>query len=112
VASTVSSQATIRPLSHINHLTFNQPVRLPGVLLPAGRYEFEAEPAGTHRDIVRVSDDKGRPYYLGFTRDVPRPVGHPANRTIDFGEAVAGSPMPIAVWYPMDASTGHAFVYR
>jgi hypothetical protein len=113
VASAVSSQAiTIGPLSNINHLTFSQPVRLPGVLLPAGSYEFELGPAGTHRDIVRVSDVHGRPYYMGFTQEVARPSGSTNKRVIDFGEAVAGSPMPIAVWYPVDSSTGHAFVYR
>jgi hypothetical protein len=111
--STVSSHAiTVSPTSHINHVTFSQPVKLPGVVLPAGTYEFELGPPGTHKDIVRVSGQRGQPYFLGFTREVPRPRNLPSSRTVEFGEAVPGAPAPIAIWYPMNAPSGHAFVYR
>jgi hypothetical protein len=113
LVSTVSSHAiTISPSSHINHVTFSQPVKLPGVTLPAGTYEFELGPAGTHRDIVRVSSRGGQPYFMGFTREVPRPRNLPSTRVMEFGETVPGAPAPIAVWYPVNATSGHAFVYR
>jgi hypothetical protein len=113
LVSTVSSHAvTFSPSTQINHVTFNQPVKLPGVILPAGTYEFELGPAGTHRDIVRVSSRGGRPYFLGFTLEVPRPRDLPSTRVMEFGETVPGSPAPIAVWYPLNAASGHAFVYR
>jgi hypothetical protein len=113
LVSTVSSHAiTISPSSHINHVTFSQSVKLPGVTLPAGTYEFELGPAGTHRDIVRVSSQGGQPYFMGFTREVPRPRNLPSTRVMEFGETVPGAPTPIAVWYPLNAPSGHAFVYR
>jgi len=112
LVSTVSSHAiTLIPTS-VNHVTFSQPVKLPGVTLPAGTYEFELGPAGTHRDIVRVSSRGGQPYFLGFTREVPRPRNLPSTRVMEFGEAAPGAPAPIAIWYPLNSSSGHAFVYR
>ena len=113
LASTVSSHAiTFSPTTPTNHVTFSQPFKLPGVILPAGTYEFELGPAGTHPDIVRVSGRTGQPYYMGFTREVPRPRNLPNTRIMEFGEMVPGAPAPIAVWYPLNAPSGHAFVYR
>jgi hypothetical protein len=113
LASAVSSRAvTVSPSSQINILTFNQPVKLPGVVLPAGTYRFELAPAGTHQDIVKVSSRSGMPYYLGFTRVVERPTTLPKNMMIQFGETTGGVPPPIAVWYPTHTPSGHAFVYR
>jgi len=113
LASTVSGRAiAISPSSHVNHVTFSQPVSLPGVTLPAGTYDFELGPAGTHRDIVRVSSQGGQPYFMGFTREVPRPRTLRTNQVMEFGETRPGAPAPIAVWYPLNAPSGHAFVYR
>jgi hypothetical protein len=112
LASAVPGRAiTISPSTHTNRVTFNQPVKLPGVVLPAGTYEFELAPAGTHQDIVRVSGRTGRPYYLGFTRPVERPRAMPRSQVVEFGESIAGVPLPIAVWYPLNEASGHAFVY-
>ena len=110
VASThVSAGAAPR----INYLTFSQPVALPGVVLPAGTYAFEEAPGGAHRDVVLVTDRGGQtPFYLGFTMPVRRPESLPDDQPMEFGEAPAGSPIPIAVWYPVGSSTGHEFLYR
>ena len=113
LASTVSSHAlTFSPITQINHVTFSQPVALPGVTLPAGTYDFELGPAGTHPDIVRVSGRHGQPYYLGFTRAVPRPRTAPRSQIMAFGESLPGAPAPITVWYPVNSPSGHEFVYR
>jgi hypothetical protein len=112
VATVASHAITFSPTRNIQHVTFSQPVKLPGVTLPAGTYEFELGPAGTHRDIVRVSSRGGQPYFLGFTREVPRPRNLPSTRVMEFGETVPGAPAPVAVWYPLNAPSGHAFVYR
>jgi hypothetical protein len=92
-----------------NTIKFGGAVALPGVLLPAGEYKFtmiEGNP-----DVVRVtraSDNKA--YYLGFTNKVERPRSL-GNRVIVLGEADAGTPPPIATWFPSDGGTGHAFIY-
>ena len=113
LASAVSIHAvTLGPSAHISHVTFSQPVALPGVTLPAGTYDFELGPVGTHRDIVRVSGRQGQPYYMGFTREVPRPRTASKDQIMAFGERVAGAPAPIAVWFPVNSPSGHEFVYR
>src|SRR6516164_3213044 len=81
-----------------NDLTFSGPVALPGVVLPAGTYTFE-RPSWNSPDIVRVvSRDRKRPYFMGYTRRVDRPAGA-ADQFVTFGEAPAGAPPPITVWY-------------
>jgi len=96
--------------NRINHLTFNGRVSLPGVTLAAGTYTFQAGPFDTNPNVVRVLTRDGRQVlYTGFTTPVSRPAGRvPA---VMFGEAPAGQPTPIRVWYPMGASIGHQFRY-
>ena len=93
-----------------NTLKFSGAVALPGVVLPAGEYRFQIAEAGS-ADIVRVTSADGRqPYYMGFTRTVRRPAKL-GNRVIVLGESPAGTPPPIAIWFPTDGDNGHEFVY-
>lgn len=104
-----SSTLASPPVSRVNHLTFSGAVRLPGTLLMPGTYTFEAGPNGTDLDIVRVTTRDGRRIlYTGFTTPVTRPTRGPM---VSFGEAPAGSPQPIAVWYEDGATMGHQFRY-
>ncbi|MBI2185907.1 MAG: hypothetical protein HYU37_02150 [Acidobacteria bacterium] len=97
-------------VDRINHLTFSGAVALPGVTLPAGTYTFEAGPLDTDPYLVRVlTRDRQKVLYQGFTIPVARPAGRvPA---VMFGEALAGAPMPIRVWYPTRSGIGHQFRY-
>ena len=91
------------------HLTFSQAVSLPGVVLPAGVYTFEA----IRPDIVRVSSRDGqRVLYTGFTHRVAKPKGLGRDVLVSFGEARRGEPMPITRWYPELRAAGHAFIWR
>jgi hypothetical protein len=96
--------------SKVNHLTFSAAVRLPAnTLLTPGSYTFEAGPQGNSPDIVRVkSRDGRRVLYTGFTTPVTRPARGPM---VSFGEAPAGAPQPISVWYEGGATIGHQFRY-
>ncbi len=98
--------------SRINHLTFSKAVALPGVVLPAGAYTFEAGPGGVSRNVVVVRARDGQQLYLGFTREVRRSAGIPSNRMVSFGEAPTGQPTPIAAWYVKNSLTWHEFIYR
>ena len=94
-----------------NTLRFGGAVALPGVVLPAGTYRFKVIEGGSG-DIVRVTSEDGRqPYFMGFTRKVMRPYSHDRNRAIVLGEAAAGTPPPIAIWFPDDGDNGHEFIY-
>src|SRR5262245_59912300 len=85
-------------------LTFSGPVRLPGVVLPAGRYTFELANGWNLPDVVRVmSDDRRTSYFMGFTRLVERPERLADNAFVTFGESRPGTPPPIVSWYPEDS---------
>ena len=97
---------------HTNRLTFDGPVRLPGVTLVAGSYLFErVEP--TNADVIVVrSNDRTKVYFMASTRRTERPAGLPAGRMVTFGEVGRGVVPPITAWYPDGQQTGHAFVYK
>ena len=93
----------------ITHLTFDQPVGVPGAVLPAGQYTFQA----IRPDIVRVSSRDGRRvFYTGFTDRVRRPAALGRDVMVSLGESPSGQARPITVWYPEQTSLGHRFIYR
>jgi len=97
----------------VSVLTFNQSVRLPGVTLRAGTYEFRLADPITNQSLVVVRDGS-EPYevrFLGITASVVRPEGLPEGRLVTFGEAPAGSVVPIFAWYPSGERIGHRFIY-
>jgi hypothetical protein len=95
------------------HLTFSGPFALPGITLPAGAYTFELADPDLNLDIVRVrSRDRSKVHYAGFTKQVRRPANLPAGRMLTFGEVAAGTPPPVAAWYPDGNQMGHQFIYR
>jgi hypothetical protein len=100
------------PLTRFNDLTFSAPVALPGITLGAGTYRFEIANPDTGATIVRVSHPRTQQvYFMRHTMRVTRPDTMPADHTVTFGEAPAGQPMPIRIWYPRGGGDGHRFVY-
>jgi hypothetical protein len=100
-------------LSNVNRVTFNRSVALPGVILPAGSYVFEAGALFMNPHIVRVtSADHQKQYFVGLTQRVRRPANMAPNQLVALGEAPVGDPAPIRAWYPIGSSTGHEFLYR
>jgi hypothetical protein len=93
-------------------LTFNHPVGLPGVTLGSGSYVFELAVSSANPLIVRVSNNNGTiVFYTGFTEQIARPLGMPADRQILLGEASAGAVPPITAWFPAGDSVGYKFKY-
>jgi hypothetical protein len=99
--------------AHNNVLTFRQTVALPGKVLPAGSYIFELATTATSHDVVRVRDRRtGQAMFAGFTVKVDRPNRRGREGKVTLGEAPAGAPVPVLVWYPDGVSYGHQFIYR
>ena len=100
------------PLTRYNDLTFSGPVALPGITLGAGTYRFEVANPTSSANVVRVSNPRTQQvYFMRHTMRVTRPHTLPAGHIVTFGEAKAGQPMPIRIWYPRDGGDGHQFVY-
>lgn len=95
-----------------NYVTFSAAVRLPNTVLTPGTYTFEAGPSRvSDLSIVRVTAGRhGRKVlFQGFTTPVTRSERGP---TIALGEAPAGAPQPVSVWYIDGGTSGRAFNYR
>lgn len=107
-----SSTGAVFNSKRTTYLTFNKPIRLPGLSLGAGTYRFELPDPDHSWNVVRVSSRNGTHIYLtAFTRVVGRPPGMSSAQRIIFGEAPEGIPTPISTWYPQDENTGRQFIY-
>jgi hypothetical protein len=94
------------------YLTFNRSVQLPGVTLSPGNYTFELPEPFDASDVVRVSNrTRDHVYFTGLTHRVARPADFRPGQIVSFGEAEAGAPLPIRIWYPVDDSEGRQFIY-
>jgi hypothetical protein len=100
------------PFGNTMYLTFNRPVGLPGVTLPAGSYVFERVETASRIDLVQVrSRDRSTVYLTAFTRMVDRPGDLRPGQVVTFREAKAGAPPQIATWFPAGEPRGHQFIY-
>jgi Protein of unknown function (DUF2911) len=91
-------------------LTFNQPIEIPGQVLPAGTYLFKlADP--NDLDVVRIFNSQGTRLYATLqtiTAERAKPTGEAVVVLADQSE---GRPETLVKWfYPGDTS-GHEFVY-
>jgi hypothetical protein len=94
-----------------NYLTFNGPIALPGVTLPAGTYAFRT-PSGIDKNLVQVMNrGETKSYYMGITQPVSRPRPGTA-LLVTMGEAAARQVPPIQAWFPLGERDGHAFIYE
>jgi hypothetical protein len=93
------------------YFRFSSSVALPGVVLPGGEYVFELADPMTSRSVVRVQNRQRSQLFLqAIARRIAR---HPDVKggTLKLGEAVAGAPRRILVWYPEEDSLGYEFIY-
>jgi hypothetical protein len=97
--------------SNTNYLTFNTPVALPGVTLPAGTYVFRT-PSDMDRNVVQVMNRTAtKSYYMGLTQPIQRPQ-RGTTMLVTVGEAPAGQAPPIQAWFPLGQPEGHSFIYN
>jgi len=95
-------------------LTFSQPVQLPGMTLPAGKYRFEMADINNAAHTVRVLSEDGTKV-LGTFSTVPTSTPTRDLRDTDtvvmFAERPAGQPQAAKEWYYPQRSIGEEFVY-
>jgi hypothetical protein len=88
-------------------LTFDRPVRLPSVTLPAGSYTFER-----HEDftvpIVTVLDARGH----AVARYATRSISRSGNGQPIVLRSSQGSIPAVAAWYPSSGPAGYEFIYE
>ena len=93
------------------YFTFNRPVALPGMTLPAGTYMFRIANTETSRNIIQVSNKQGtESYALLMTIQAQRP-DVPKDSEIRFLETASGAPAAVGTYWYMGERTGYEFIY-
>jgi hypothetical protein len=101
-------------------MTFNQPVELSGIVLPAGSYVFKLLDSDWNRRILQVFNaDETRLLTTTIALSTERhsgedfPVEDPATHktVMTFEERAANSPQAIRTWFYPDRQVGLEFVY-
>jgi hypothetical protein len=92
-------------------LTFDQPVEIPGLVLPAGTYVFRLVDSTVDRNIVQVLSQDERKLYATINA-IPDYREHATGETtIVYQEGPAGAPRTIKEWFFPGSKYGHEFVY-
>jgi hypothetical protein len=100
------------PMDSRTEFTFNQPVELPGVTLPAGTYVFRFVDATTGRKVMQVQakDASSKTYgmFLTISAQRPRPSD---DAELRFLETPAGQPAAVKTWWYPGNTIGREFIY-
>jgi hypothetical protein len=92
-------------------VNFDQPVEIPGQVLPAGSYWFVLADNDFDRNIVRIySADRARVFATVQTEPTLRPASD-SETSFNLVERRAGKPITLVNWFYSGESTGHEFVY-
>jgi hypothetical protein len=91
---------------HVTDVTFSTSVQLPGVLLPAGSYQFAVTGAGR---TVRVSDADGRNLATFSVVPITRST---LGSVVIMRPSLAGAPPEVSALYAGGGRAGLEFVYR
>jgi hypothetical protein len=109
VLAVLTPNARAQMLEERERVTFSGPVEVPGKVLPAGTYIFEALENGHLTRIL--SADERHVYATLFT--VPDERREPVEKaTIVLGESPKGSPERVEAWFFPGDSTGNEFIYQ
>jgi hypothetical protein len=97
--------------NHKTKLTFNEPIELPGKVLPAGTYIFKLMDSQSERHIVQVFNaDETQIEDTVLT--VPDKRMHATGKTVvKFSERPSGSPEALRAWFYPGSQIGEQFVY-
>ena len=93
------------------YFTFNAPVEVPGVALPAGTYMFKLADADGNRNVIRVLSKDGLTVYATFFAIPDERMTAPDDPVVTFEETPAGAPEAIKAWFYPGDRVGHEFVY-
>ncbi len=91
-------------------ITFNQPIQVPGQILPAGTYLFKIADTIDLNMVQIFSPDRTHLYAtLQTVQTESRQV--PGDTTVALAEQGAGEPDVLLKWFYPGEETGHEFVY-
>jgi hypothetical protein len=93
------------------YLTFSGPVQLPGIVLPAGTYQFKLADPESGRRALQVWDKDGNKLYTTLLTIPDQRLTPTDEPVVMFSESTTGEPQPIRAWFYPNESYGQEFVY-
>ena len=110
-AGVVAIQAQAQTFNKKTTVTFNQPVAVPGQVLPAGTYTFTILDSFGIRNIVQIwNEDKTN--LIATILAIPNYRLEPTGETvIEFSERPANQPQALKAWFYPGHGHGIEFVY-
>ena len=92
-------------------ITFNEPIQIPGQVLPAGSYLFKLIDSDTDRNIVQVFNTDRTVLYATLPT-IATDRQEPAEDTmLTLARPEAGGPSVLVNWFYPGHETGNEFVY-
>jgi len=108
-SAVLAPNARAQLLEEKMQVTFSGPVEVPGEVLPAGTYIFEALENGHLTRILSADEKHVYATLLTIPDERMEPVEKP---TIVLGEAPNGAPERVQSWFYPGDSVGNEFLYR
>ncbi len=103
--------ASAQPADKRTFFTFSGKVEMPGVALPAGKYEFRIINPDTSRNVIQVRSGDGKKNIGLFMTHSAQRVKAADEAEVRFLEVGAGAPPAIKTWWYPGERTGYEFVY-
>ena len=99
------------PIDEMTRVTFNSPVELPGIVLPAGTYIFRLPDREGARHVLQVlSADRSTVYAM--LQGIERTRAESSDTVIaTFKEGSSSAPPAIRTWFFADDPVGFEFMY-
>ena len=95
----------------LTKFTFNEPVEIPGQVLPAGTYWFKLMDSQSDRNIVQIFN-KDQNHVFATILAIPDYRLKPTGKTVlTFAERPAGTPPAVRAWFYPGDNYGQEFVY-
>ena len=91
--------------------TFNEPVEVPGAVLPAGKYVFKLADSDSDRDIVQVFNADESKIFATILAIPDYRMKTPDKTIVTFDERPKDSPEAVRAWFYPGDNYGIEFVY-
>jgi LPXTG-motif cell wall-anchored protein len=107
----LSVPATAYTFDRRTHFTFNQPIALPGVTLPAGTYTFRLADPTSGGKVVQILNHSGTQSFA-MLLSIPAYRAEPAEESeFTFMETASGMPAAVKIWWQEGSTRGYEFIY-
>jgi hypothetical protein len=109
VLAVLTPTARAQMLEERIRVTFSGPVELPGEVLPAGTYIFEAVENGHLTRVVSADRNQVCATLMTIPEERKEPMEKP---TVILGESATRTPQRVEAWFYPGDSIGNEFIYQ